>query len=142
MVQADDLGKSCTSIDVNNTGLPVLLKGFGVSNAAASQLALTLDRYETAPTTGPTTSPSWATYAPTTKSPTSASPTSASPTNSSPSGAGGRRLASAIGGGVVRVAVYTCPGGEVACPNNGVDGMPLCAEPYAGPMCSQCSVGY
>ena len=115
VVQADDLGTACTSIDVNNTGLPVLLKGFGVSKKAASQLALTLKSYDTTRiTSNPTASP----------------------------GAGGRRLASVSGGGVVRVAVYTCPGGEDACPNDGEDGIPLCGQPYDGPMCSQCSVGY
>ena len=125
VVQADDLGKACTSIDVNNsrTGLPVLLKGFGVSNTAAAQLALMLERYETTRITSNLT---------------------ANRTTTSPSGAGtsGRRLASVSGGGVVRVAVYTCPGGEEACPNDGTDGIPLCAQPYQGPMCSQCSVGY
>ena len=125
VVQADDLGTACTSIDVNNsrTGLPVLLKGFGVSNTAAAQLALTLERYETTRITS--------------------NPT-ANRTTTSPSGAGtsGRRLASVSGGGVVRVTVYTCPGGEEACSNDGTDGIPLCAQPYCGPMCSQCSVGY
>ena len=46
------------------------------------------------------------------------------------------------GGDILRVAVYVCPGGKEACPNNGADGLPLCAQPYTGPMCSHCSAGY
>ena len=34
-VASKDLGEACTAIDVNNTGMPRLLKGFGVSQCAA-----------------------------------------------------------------------------------------------------------